>query len=401
MPTMLRAVRRPAAALGCTALLCSAVAMAPSPATASAVAEPALSSDRSAPPATIPAHRSAAPVVVIAKGLNSPRLLSFSPTGVLYVAEAGRGGASPCVTGPEGRVCFGLTGSVARVLPGKLRRVLTGLPSLAGAGGASATGPSDVWVDRRGRYALLLGLGNAPAARNSLPVAGRGLGSILTGSLRGGPPRIATDVAAHEARANPDKGGVDSNPTSLIWTRHGYVVADAGGNHLVRVKDARTSTLAVFSDRLGPAPPFLNQPPGAKVPMEPVPTSVDLGPDGAFYVSELTGFPFPKGASTIWRLVAGRPPTAYATGLTNVTDLTWYRGKLYAVQFATDGMTATPEGRLPTGSLVRVKPHAAVHHTIAAGLSAPYGVAVRGGSAYVTTCAVCAVGGQVVRVPLS
>lgn len=71
------------------------------------------------------------------------------------------------------------------------------------------------------------------------------------------------------------------------------------------------------------------------------------------------------------------------------------------MQFATDGLTATPEGELPKGSLVRVRPHAAAHHTIAAGLSAPYGVAVRGRSAYVATCAVCAGGGQVVRVSLS
>lgn len=56
--------------------------------------------------------------------------------------------------------------------------------------------------------------------------------------------------------------------------------------------------------------------PGTKMPMESVPTSVAYGPDGALYVSELTGFPFPAGASTIWRVVPGKAPTVYATGLT-------------------------------------------------------------------------------------
>lgn len=400
MRTMHSTVARPLAAAGCAVLLSSAVAMIPSTAAASSDrAGDTGATDESAGSAPTPGHRqTAAPVV--AGGLNNPRLLSFSPSGTLYVAEAGTGGASPCVTGAEGRVCFGLTGSVARVLPGSVRRVLTDMPSLAGKGGASATGPADVWVDRQGRYAVLLGLGSAPQTRKSLPTAGRKLGTIVAGTLRDGASRIVTDVADHEARANPDRGGVDSNPTSLIWTRRGYVVADAGGNHLVRVKHARTSTLAVFPDRLVPAPPFLNQPPGTKLPMESVPTSVDAGPDGALYVSELTGFPFPKGASTIWRVVPGKQPTAYATGLTNVTDLTWHRGRLYAVQFAAEGMTATPEGELPTGSLVQVTPHSSRHHTVASGLRAPYGVAVRGRSAYVTTCSVCAGGGTVIRVPL-
>ena len=54
----------------------------------------------------------------------------------------------------------------------------------------------------------------------------------------------------------------------------------------------------------------------------------------------------------------------------------------------------------PIGSLVKVTPGASVHETIAGGLSAPYGVALRSGAAYVTTCAVCVGEGKVIRVPL-
>ena len=156
------------------------------------------------------------------------------------------------------------------------------------------------------------------------------------------------------------------------------------------------STLGVFPTRLVPPPPFL--PPG-DIPMDAVPTSAVLGPDGALYVSQLTGFPFPASGSTIWRLVPGQAPTAYATGLTNVTDLGWYRGRLYAVQLADGGLLAVPEGQPPTGSVVRVST-TGVHQAVATGLVAPYGLALADGSAYVTTCSVCPGAGEVVRIPL-
>src|SRR5690606_14703657 len=117
----------------------------------------------------------------------------------------------------------------------------------------------------------------------------------------------------------------------------------------------------------------------------------------ALYVSELTGFPFAPGAARIHRYVPGMPTTVYASGLTNVTDLAWHRGQLYAVQLSSTGLLT--EAGLPMGSLVKVTPGKPVR-TVAGSLPAPYGVAVRRGSAYVTTCSVCADGGAVVKVPL-
>jgi hypothetical protein len=90
----------------------------------------------------------------------------------------------------------------------------------------------------------------------------------------------------------------------------------------------------------------------------------------------------------------------YASGLTNLTDLAFAPdGLLYAVEIATDGLLAVPAGGLPIGSLVKLTPGASVHETVSV-LSAPYGVALRSGAAYVTTCAVCVGGGEVIRVPL-
>ena len=127
-----------------------------------------------------------------------------------------------------------------------------------------------------------------------------------------------------------------------------------------------------------------------------MPTEVVKGPDGAFYVSQLTGFPFEKGDANIWRIVPGHAPTVYASGFTNVTDLAFARnGDMYVVQISADGLlTGSP------GSLVKVKAHGSRHYTVAGNLNQPYGVALDRHSAYVTTCATCAGGGQVIKIPL-
>jgi hypothetical protein len=220
---------------------------------------------------------------------------------------------------------------------------------------------------------------------------------VVTGHLWGGAPRVAADLAAYEEENDPDGNGPDSNPTGMLLEHWSAVVTDSGGNDLLRVRPGgRIETLAVFPDTDVPNP-FGTTPP--TVPMQAVPTSVVRGYDGAYYVSQLTGFPFPAGGSSIWRVVPGEEPTVWATGLTNVTDLAWYHGSLYAVQISARGLRNEPPMTLPTGSLVRVEAGKAPT-TVAEGLPAPYGVALRRGDAYVTTCAVCPGGGSVVKIDL-
>lgn len=347
--------------------------------------------------------------VVVASGLDNPRQLTVDGSD-LYVAEAGTGGTLSCMLGPEGgEVCMGESGSVTKVDRWGQRRVLTGLPSIAAPDGSAAIGAADIAVDH-GRYAVLIGLGADPGLRDDpgVPDFAEKFGTLLGGRFWGGHwkarhgshdsgPRILADVSGHEADENPDGAQVDSNPVGLWAGRHGWVVADAGGNDVVHASWwGQVTTLGVFPTRLVPPPPFL--PPG-DIPMDAVPTSAVPGPDGALYVSQLTGFPFPDGGANIWRLVPGQAPTIYATGLTNVTDLGWYRDRLYAVQLADDGLLAVPEGQPPSGSLLRVDPGGA-HEVVADDLVAPYGLALAGRSAYVTTCSVCPAGGQVVRISL-
>jgi glucose/arabinose dehydrogenase len=130
--------------------------------------------------------------------------------------------------------------------------------------------------------------------------------------------------------------------------------------------------------------------------MQPVPTSVVVGPDGAYYVSELTGFPFPVGAARIYRVVPGSPPQVFASGFTNVTDLAFGpHGSLYVVEIAKNGLLSGDE----TGALIRVGRDGSRKTVASEGLVAPTGVAVaRDGTVYVSNHGASAGVGEVVRV---
>jgi hypothetical protein len=325
---------------------------------------------------------------VVASGLDSPRHLTFSASGELYVAEAGRGGPSGtggnCAPHPLGEFCLGFTGAVTRVQDdGPDERALTGLPSIFSEASGEALGPSDIAFTGGQKFVLSIGLGGSDEFRAAFGDDGAQLGTLVSGKLKHGGWSLFADVLAYEAAANPDGTDIDSNPVGLVRQGEGYVVADAGGNAIVRASHKGTfTTIAVL--------------PPTQIAADAVPTSVVQGPDGAYYISQLTGFPFEKGAADIWRVVPGQDPTVYASGLTNLTDLAFAPdGSLYAVEIATDGLLNGP-----IGSLVKVTPGASEHETVAGGLFAPYGVAFGRGAAYVTTCAVCVGGGEVIRVPL-
>lgn len=348
----------------------------------------------STPTATADEH-----LEVIASGLDNPRQLSFGSKGHLYVAEAGRGGSGPCVGGPEGGpVCFGKSGAITRVTPkGTQRRVLTGLPSVAAEGtGEQAIGPHDVLPAGRRKLVFTLGLGADPAVRDSRPAFSK-LGTLRKARWGAHRTRLIADIAKHEARRNPIHEP-DSNAVGFLRTRAGFFVADAGGNTVVKAtRRGRIRTLAVLQDQMAVAPPFLDLPPGTEIPAQAVPTSVAKGPDGAIYVSQLTGFPFEKGSAKIYRISRRGNVRVYASGLTNVTDLAFNkRGVLYAVQLSTEGLLTGP-----IGSLVRIpKGGGSTHSVVEGGLFAPYGVALRSGTAYVTTGSVAPGAGQVVAIPL-
>jgi hypothetical protein len=335
-------------------------------------------------------------MTTVAAGLDNPRGLAFGPDGSLYVAEAGRGGAAPCITSPEGGdACFGTSGAVSKISHGKAYRVLRNLASVADKGaGTNAIGPSDVSFRGHDLY-LTVGLGADPASRAALPRAGQQQNGWLLRAKRYGVRQVA-DVAGFEARANPDGGVPDSNPQSVLATSGGQLVADAGGNSLVRVSPSgRVSTVATFPDQLVDAPPFLGLPPGTKIPMQAVPTSVVRGPDGAYYVGTLTGFPFQVGSARVYRVVPGKAPKVYAGGFTNIIDIAFGPDRaLYVLEIAHNGLLSED----PTGALIKVGRHGSHKIVASTGLDTPGGLAIRGKAAYVSNCGTCRGTGSIVRI---
>ena len=59
--------------------------------------------------------------------------------------------------------------------------------------------------------------------------------------------RELADIAPFELAENPDGDVIDTNPHALVSSRGGRVIADAGGNSLLRAHSSgEITTLAVF-----------------------------------------------------------------------------------------------------------------------------------------------------------
>ena len=343
---------------------------------------------------------------VLATGLNNPRGLNFGPDGNLYVAEAGSGGEGPCAEGPEGIRCYGTTAAITRIdlRSGAMSRVATDLPSLAVEDGSFATGAHDISFQGRGNGFLTIGFGGDPAARTTdFGSAGASFAQMVRMDASGN-WSLEQDLGAYEAAVNPTGDEEDSNPYGILALPGTQVVADAGGNALNQVAANGTiTTLAVFPDRMVEAPPFLELPPGTLIPMDAVPTSVALGPDGDFYVGQLTGFPFPVGGANVYRVpTQGGTPEVYAGGFTAIIDVAFGPdGSLYVLEIAKNGLLDAFIFGDWTGGLIRVAPNGTRTEIAAGELFAPGGVAIgEDGVLYVTNNSIFSSSGQVLRIGL-
>lgn len=336
----------------------------------------------------------------VASGLSNPRGITFSASGALYVAEAGKGGPGPCIPSPVAPVprCYGETGAIARILPeGGVKRILTGLPSLALPNGMAEGGVVDVSAFGNILY-VTIGLGGNPEFRETLGGKSALFGTQLQVTPSGA-YKVVADVAGHEANVNPAGGGIDSNPYGAVALAGRRIVADAGANVLVEVlANGSTRTFA----KLPLLPPLFPSPPAGR---EPVPTSVVEGPDGALYVGQLSSFPFWAGTAPVLRVSSdGASVENYAGGFTAVVDIAFDTGgALYVLEVATGPSAASPfpNTGLGIGRLLRQCPGAAPV-VLLAGLTFPSGVAIGpDDAAYLTNFGTSPTAGEVLRLALT
>jgi hypothetical protein len=355
---------------------------------------------------------------IVMCGLDNPRGLAFGPEGALYVAEAGSGGQGPCVVMPNATLCYGPTGGVSRLWHGAFERVVTGLPSFArSTDGQRAIGPQDVAMLGPGTAHVTIGLENDPAFRETKPEFS-GFGRLVR-FKPDGTWQFTADIAAFETAHNPDDRSdlercapgdpgpcpyLDSNPFGLLALHGGHLVTDAGANTLFRLAaNGDLSLVAIFHSRgTDTEPPRTT---------DAVPTTVVEGPDGAYYVGELTGVPFAAGTANIYRVVPGDAQQTFLTteacvsGFKMIIDMTFdVEGTLYVLQHST-GPTM---GVLP-GVLIRVAPdrtqsdicaqyQRGTRTTLVTGLTRPTGlVAGEDGALYISNRGTSAGVGQVIR----
>lgn len=340
---------------------------------------------------------------VVAEGLDNPRGLTIGPDGALWIAEAGGVGGEdegPCLTGPEGNeVCYNMTGAVTRVLDGEQERVADGLSSIGDkANGMNATGPHDLAVTADGSVYLLFGLGADPEVRAENEGDPAQLGRLFQLDPESGDLTEIADVSGFETENNPDGGVFDSNPFMLaVAADDSLAVADAGANALYRVDlDGTITTLAVFPDRMELLPDG-----SAEIPMNAVPTGLWFGPEDAFYVGQLTGFPFPVGGANVYRVnPAGSDPVLHSDGFTNIIDIAFApNGDLYVLEFTSGGMANIDpsDPATLTGDLIRITPDNQ-RDVVVAGLVTPTGLTVdEDGAIYVANMGSMAGAGQVLR----
>ncbi len=273
---------------------------------------------------------------VVADNLVQPRGLLATEHG-LYISEAGAGGDGACITlgsGAEG--CFGESSALTLLDDSGQNRLIEGVASLVEDTG-EGIGIHDIALDDDGNIYVVVGLGADPNYREDLGPDATTLGTVIQINDQGGYTVIA-DLAEYERVNNPDGAAhPDSNPYGIAWDGEDLIIADAGANNVLRVSlDGDIEVIAVLPPRMVETPPFIDAP---MMPMESVPTNVAIGPDGNYYVSELTGFPFPVGEAKIYQITPDGDVEVFADGFTFLGDLAFDAdGNLWALEIVAGGL---------------------------------------------------------------
>lgn len=258
---------------------------------------------------------------------------------------------------------------------------------------------------RKGAGSLMAGL---PGVSD---VAAIGVGDAF--AITGGPDaklyrvsngkvRMLADLGAFEAAVNPDAPEINPNPFDVEALSGGKaLVADAGGNDLLIVdqkgkidwvatlpeEEVSTEHIKSLVGCPNPLPGlefFCGLPP--MMPAQAVATSVAVGPDGAYYVGELKGFPGALNTSRVWRIEPGTlhaecgvspACSVVASGFTSIVDLAFGPdGTLYVTEYDEASFMAIELGVGMQGGTVNACKLGGGCSVLAGGLMMPIGVAV-------------------------
>ncbi|MBW4602368.1 MAG: ScyD/ScyE family protein [Calothrix sp. FI2-JRJ7] len=402
----------------------------------------------------------AASLTVIADGISNARGAAFGPDGTLYVGEPGIGGNGNCQPSPSTLfqpICAGNTGSVVKITPdGKQERIFNNFQSLAEQpSGNQGAGPQELKFDSQGNAYLLTAFAGYPGNRDlelntlgtqyPLPEAQLNtfppsppdkllntpnLGKLFKADLETEQLTEIFDFGKYEIINNPDKEDVVSNPYELTIGGNTAYVVDGGGNTAYKIKLDGSDMAAIPLPKklidnpdFPPLPPGVEIPPGlveipadalpegqpavgagqipSKVLVQSVPTGAAIGLDGALYVGEYLGFPYPEGQARIFRIGDDNQPQIFAEGFTHITDLTFDKnGNLLVLQFSDQAQWKGDLQDLP-GSLIQLAPDGTRTTLVAAGegLASADGITIGpDNQIYVTTRGVGPRLGQIVRV---
>ena len=322
---------------------------------------------------------------VIASGFDNPRGLTFGENGQLYVAEAGKGGPKCIPGGPGGgSICPGLTSAISVISPdGDHHRVVSGLASISDVGGFGATGVDGVsFKEDAGLYGIITG---CPQLVDQVPPnifdpalveavkdqVGQEIKVTEPGEFKTVAPVGKVDwqwTLDHQSLV-PDQYP-DCNPYGILaLSKNSQWVTDAAANTIDHIESGRVDV-----EKFVPSPPSSDA----------VPTCIAQGPDGALYVSQLTGVGNVAGAANVYRFDSrSENLSIWARGLTAVTGCGFGPdGKFYATEFSTkSGFENAGPG---DGAVVRVHKNSTTPEVVATGLSFPNGFAASHDAVYVS-----------------
>ncbi|WP_392478742.1 ScyD/ScyE family protein [Nostoc sp. C110] len=387
----------------------------------------------------------AAKLTTIVDGISNARAVSFGPDGSLYVAEPGVGGNGNCQPSPSTLfqpICAGNSGSLVKVASdGTTQRLFNNFESIAEQPtGNQGAGIQDVQFDSQGNAYLLTGFAGYPGNRDleslnlgaNFPIPPQQLATfppstpdkvlntpllaqLFKADLNTGKLESIFDFGKYEITNNPDGGDVVTNPFDLTVSGDTAYVIDGGGNTAYKIKldGSESEAIAIpkkvlSASTLPPLPPGQELPPGlveilpgGNIAIQSVPTGGTIGPDGALYVAEYSGFPYPENESRIFRIGEDGNPEVFLDGFTQITDLTFdEQGNLLVLQFGDESQLQGDLRFLP-GSLIQVAPDLTRTTLVAAGegLESSAGIDIGpDGQIYITKRGVGPELGSVVRV---